>query len=490
MIAARILIVEDDRVVARDIRQQLVQMGHEVVGTSTTCDGAVLLAANHEPDLVLMDIRLEGAHDGIEAARRIRDQHQIPVVFLTAYANDDVIRRASLTDPFGYLIKPFDERQVRTVIQMALYKHASDLKVQMGERRYAATLDSIEDGVITCDSEQRVDFMNPAAERLTGWKLGEGRGRQVGEVVAFVDEESGSTLPRHEAAAGSGTLLRSLGGTSVPVEERRSSILDTRGNVVGTVMVLNDLTEKRRAAEALRSARSDLAHVERMALMGELAAMLAHEVNQPLMAIVTNAGSCVQWLAREQPEIGKARAAVDRVVRDAVRAGEVVRSIRALSRRSREGSSFDFNDLVAETVSLMSEELRRSSVRLDVQSDKPRFIIFADRVQIQQVLLNLVMNAVESMSDISDRPRLVRVRTSAGESAVTLQVADSGRGISPEIRDRVFDALFTTKTSGMGMGLSISRSIVEMHQGTIEVSSTDDAGTVISVRLPLASDLP
>ena len=135
MIAARILIVEDDRIVARDIQHQLSRMGHVVVGTSASGEDAVRQACSQQPDLVLMDIRLEGEMDGIEAARRIRDAHRIPIVFLTAYANDEVVHRASLTEPFGYLLKPFEEPQMRTVIQMALYKHASDTRLRLSERR-------------------------------------------------------------------------------------------------------------------------------------------------------------------------------------------------------------------------------------------------------------------------------------------------------------------------------------------------------------------
>jgi two-component system, cell cycle sensor histidine kinase and response regulator CckA len=153
MTSARVMIVEDDRVVARDIRTQVSRMGHSVVGVTGSGEEAVTLAAAHLPDLVLMDIRLEGEMDGIEAAQQIRSKNRIPVVFLTAFGNEAVMRRASFTEPFGYLLKPYEDQQMRVVIQMALYKREAETRVRLGEKRYAATLAGIADGVISTDEE-------------------------------------------------------------------------------------------------------------------------------------------------------------------------------------------------------------------------------------------------------------------------------------------------------------------------------------------------
>ena len=164
MTPARILVVEDDRVVARDIQHQLTRIGHTVVCVTPLGEDAVRLALESQPDLVLMDIRLEGALDGVDAAQQIRDRCQVPVVFLTAYADDETLERARVTEPFGYLLKPFEDSQLRTVIEMALYKHTAERKLRESERRYAVTLASIGDAVIATDDQARVTFLNPAAE--------------------------------------------------------------------------------------------------------------------------------------------------------------------------------------------------------------------------------------------------------------------------------------------------------------------------------------
>src|SRR3954454_10396589 len=177
MASARILIVEDDRVVARDIAQQMVRAGHTMVGTTTRGEEALALAARAQPDLVLMDVRLEGELDGIDTARLLRERLDLAVVFLTAYADEDTVRRATTAEPFGYVLKPFDETQLRTVVEMALYKHGAERRLRESEERYAVTLSSIGDGVIATDPDGRINFINPVGEALTGWPRGEALGR-------------------------------------------------------------------------------------------------------------------------------------------------------------------------------------------------------------------------------------------------------------------------------------------------------------------------
>jgi two-component system, cell cycle sensor histidine kinase and response regulator CckA len=490
---ARVMIVEDDRVVARDIRTQVSRMGHSVVGVTGSGEEAVTLAAAEQPDLVLMDIRLEGEMDGIEAAQRIRSKNRIPVVFLTAYGNEEIIRRASLTEPFGYLLKPFEEPQMRTVIQMALYKREAESRVRLGEKRYAATLASIADGVISTDEEGRIDFINPAAERLTGWLSDEAIGRRLGDIFIVVDEETRVPLESPatrllasggSALTGNRAVLIARGGSEVLIEERCSPV-ENEGAIAGTVLVFTDYTQKRAVAEALEKAHNDLAHVARLTLMGELAAAIAHEDNTPLMAMVTNAGTCLQWLERERPDIDRARTAVERVIRDGHRAGEVVRSIHALAKRSPSARALlDLNVVTQETLSLIRGELRRAEVKVLTELAKQLPVVLGDRVQIQQVLLNLIVNAIESMLPREPKDRLLTIVSGCDDDMVRVDVIDSGTGVDEAIRDRIFEALFTTKTNGLGMGLSISRSIAELHGGSLSMTSWQSGGSEFRIMLP------
>ena len=256
MTPAKILIVEDDRIVARDIEQQLSRIGHSVVGVTADGESAVQLARETAPDLVLMDIRLEGEMDGIEAAERIRQTAQVPVIYLTAYADDQTLARARLTEPFGYILKPFEDSQLRTAIEMGLHKHAAERKLRDSERRYAVTLSSIGDAVIATDAGARVSFMNAVAEALTGWTRARATGRALAEVFRIFDEQTGEALEdpatrvlRSRSFVGptNHTVLHSLDDRRIAIDDSGSPIIDDDGAISGVVLVFRDVTQRRLA---------------------------------------------------------------------------------------------------------------------------------------------------------------------------------------------------------------------------------------------------
>jgi PAS domain S-box-containing protein len=496
---ARILIVEDDRVVARDIQRQLGRIGHAVVGMTARGEDAPQLALNTRPELVLMDIRLEGAVDGIEAAQQIREYCLIPVVFLTAYADDETVRRASLTEPFGYLLKPFEDSQLRTVIEMALYKHAAERKLRESERRFVTTLSSIGDAVIATDKHTRITFMNPTAEALTGWPQGEAVGRSLAEVFRIVNEETRQTAEdpagkvlRLGTAVGlaNHTVLLARDGRELPIDDCGSPIVDDRGGITGVVLVFRDITERRQVDEALRKAQADLVHVSRLTTMGELAVSIAHEVNQPLMAIVTNAEACLLWLAKDQPDLDEARKAAERVISMGHRAGNVLRSIRTLVRKSpRDLTRLNINAAIVEILDLVRSELRRHEISIETELSADPDLVVGDRVQLQQVIVNLIMNAIEAMSATTRLPRVLRLTSRNDKRGYTLiAIADTGTGLNPTSSDRMFEPFFTTKPEGVGMGLSICRSIVEAHGGRLSVSSNSPYGSIFCFTVPTPAD--
>jgi PAS domain S-box-containing protein len=471
--AARILIVEDERVVLRDLQQQLERVGHMVVGTAVSGEKALEIAKSERPDLVLMDIRLEGEMDGIDAATAIREECYIPVVFLTAYADEDTVRRATRAEPFGYLLKPFEDLQLSTVIEVALYKHATDARLRQSERRYAATLSSIGDAVIATDADGLVTFMNPVAEKLTGWAKVDAMGRALPEVFRIVNEDTRETVEDPAAKVlrlgqviglANHTLLIARDGRERPIDDSGSPIVDDAGQIVGTVLVFRDISEKRALEDKLRRAESEFAQVSRLIAMGELAASIAHEVNQPLTAIVTNAGTCLRYL-------DEARKAAERVVSDGHRAGEVVRSIRNLTSKSKpEFRSVNLADVVSQVLVLLRGEIRRNEVTLDANHDRAERPVAGDPVQLQQVILNLIVNALEAVMNVPPLGRRIGLSTTAMPAALLVRIADSGAGFSAEHADRLFEPFFTTKAGGMGMGLAISRNIVETHGGLLWVT--------------------
>jgi C4-dicarboxylate-specific signal transduction histidine kinase len=273
--------------------------------------------------------------------------------------------------------------------------------------------------------------------------------------------------------------IKHLHGVGRPIAEETGDIHE----YVGTTM---DVSECKQSEDALRDAQADLARAARLATMGELATSIAHEVSQPLMAIVTNADTCLSWLTQPTPNLDGARQAAERVVRNGHRAGSIVKSIRALARKSEpEMAQFDINDAIGEILVLLRSELRRQKVFLETELSDGLEFVTGDRVQLQQVVLNLIMNGIEAMSAVKDRPRSLRVISQLLQSGDALiAVVDVGTGVDSEKMDRIFDAFYTTKHEGMGMGLAICRSIVEAHGGRLWASPRLPHGSVFQFTVP------
>jgi signal transduction histidine kinase len=237
---------------------------------------------------------------------------------------------------------------------------------------------------------------------------------------------------------------------------------------------------------AMHTARAQLAHISRVTTLGELTVTIAHEVNQPLAAIVTNGNACLRWLARKRPNLQEARQAVERIIRNGNRASKVIKRIRDLAKKSpTQKELLHINELVREIIGLTTTEIQQSRVSLRTQLSDDLPLVLADRIQLQQVLLNLILNAIESVSSAAERSREVIVGTAEDELGdVLVTVSDSGGGLEANLLDRVFDAFYTTKPDGMGMGLTISRSIVEAHGGRICVMLNTPHGAIVQFTLP------
>jgi PAS domain S-box-containing protein len=350
-------------------------------------------------------------------------------------------------------------------------------------------LETTLDAVVVLNADGVVADWNDCAVGVFGWSREEAIGRTLAELIIperyrdahrnglrrYLETGQGDVLGRRIEVSG----LRK-NGEEFPVELSISPLQD--GESVLFVGCLRDITER----NALHLARVELARVTQMMAMGEMAASIAHEINQPLAAMVANANAGLRWIAPATPDLDEARAALKRVVSEGLRASEVIRGIRSMFKKDdRANAPQDVNQLVREVLTLVRGEVENQcvSVHTELFDELPQ--IPANRVQLQQVILNLTRNAVDAMSAVVNRARILRVKTEIHElDHLLIAVEDSGTGIDPQNIDRIFDAFYTTKSHGMGMGLSICRSIVESHGGRLSVSRGQPHGSIFHVLLP------
>ena len=273
-------------------------------------------------------------------------------------------------------------------------------------------------------------------------------------------------------------------GSRVPVLIGVATFED--GGHQGVAFVL-DLTERKHAADALRALQMDLAHANRLATMGQLAASIAHEVNQPIGAARNNAHAALRFLARDPPDLAEVREALECVVNDTYRAGDIIERIRDQVKKvppRKEG--VDLNDAIEEVIALVRGELSKHRVSLQMRLADGLPPVHADRVQLQQVMLNLILNAIEAMIGVDDEVRELVISTESSPSeGLLVAVGDSGPGIAPEDRERVFESFYTTKAGGVGIGLSICRSIIDAHGGRLWADAHQPRGAVFRFTLPV-----
>jgi C4-dicarboxylate-specific signal transduction histidine kinase len=314
---------------------------------------------------------------------------------------------------------------------------------------------------------------------------------------AALDAQSISQLAERAVAGETITFEtrhRRRDGTVFPVEIRSGTF--RQGDRMFYLALARDITERKFAQErlqqqdhALQTARAELAHVSRLTTLGELTSSIAHEVSQPLGAMITSAGACVRWLAAEPPDIAEARTALDNIAADGKLAREVIARVRSLTKRQMvRKDSLDINLKIVEMLALTEHESRSHGIvrRTELDPTLPR--LPGDRILLQQVLLNLIVNATEAMSAVNDRPRLLTiVSRHDGPDVVLVEVRDTGGGLDPQRIEQVFEAFYTTKADGIGIGLSISRSIVEAHGGRLWASPNEPHGAVFRLTLPVVA---
>lgn len=491
----RVLIVEDERVVATHVQRSLQDAGYVVIGIAASAAEVARLMSDERPDVALVDIRLRGGGEGFEIAEWLRVDNDVPVVYMTAHTDDDTLQRAARTGAYGYVVKPFTIGEVKSALQVALYKHGMDQHLAERERWFSTTLRAIADGVVACDTKQRVTFMNRAAERMLGYLEAKALGLTMSEVLGSGAEPVEPVVLALASGVSAPLSLeseRGANGTALALEGTVAPIMHSE-RVLGAVLVLHDVTEQRRHDE-------QLALTDRLSSLGTLVASVAHEINNPLAYTLGNlglAGSELERIKRQSSDPSLITV-LDRVIRSlrdaedgAGRVANTVKELRAFGRmEERSKRPVDPRACVDWAIRLTSNQLLHQARLLTSMREVPN--VLANELKLSQVVVNLLTNAVQALTGEREENE-VRVSTWTDETgAAVIEVEDNGRGMSEEVRLSVFDPFFTTKAPGYGtgLGLSICRTIVAGFGGQISLESAPGKGSRFRVSLPACAEQP
>ncbi|MDQ1266045.1 MAG: two-component system, cell cycle sensor histidine kinase and response regulator CckA [Bacteroidota bacterium] len=489
MIDSVIMIVEDEGIVAEDLRLTLENLGYLVPCSVPSGEEALVEAEKHKPDLVLMDIMLKGKMNGLETAEIIKNKFDIPVIYLTAYADEQTLLRAKLTEPFGYILKPFNVKELHSTIEIALYKAEIEQKLKDSEEKYRTLFENMLDGIYHCLPDGTIIDINPALVRILGYEdkselLGANLNEMIMTDVEFDIKNELLTLPEGIFRI---RMIRS-DGSAVWVENKGQNIYDDEANLLFLEGMIRDIDDRITAETAIRN-------VQKMESLGVLAGGIAHDFNNLLQAMLSNIGLAVKKLEPSHPameNITKAETALSM-------ASELTQQLLSYSGKGKyEQKVLYVNDIINHNIHLFEISIPKN-ITLEIRLTEEQTTVFADNGQIQQVVMNLVINAgeaigerpgkiiietyIEKIADVNQWLSLPNDPLSPGYYVVT-EVSDDGSGIPEEQIDKIFDPFFSTKFTGRGLGLAAVQGIIYGHFGGIQVNSSLETGSTFRFALP------
>jgi len=497
-----ILVIEDESLVAEDLSMRLEQLGYEVGGVVDNAADAYSYVSVVRPDLALVDINIKGTLTGIDVARRFREEFDVPVVFLTAHADATTLKEATTTEPFGYIVKPFDKRSLAATLETAMRRRRAEQKLTKMERWLATTMNSIGDAVIAIDGELRVSYVNPVAEQLSGWPEAQAIGRPVVDVFR-IRTPSGETFANViEQAMREGVVvnldeadLTRRDGSVLPIDDSVAPIRDDGGRMTGLVIVFRDASMRKRQEQQLRELHSELeGKVQRRIAqleeanqdLSSFAHSVAHDLRAPLRAINQFTTRLVDEHGASLPSEGQRLLSVvtDRASQMATMIDDYLR-LSGLSHVGLARQRVDMTQLAKAAWSAVTAGVAQPPALFLTELPE----VYADEGLLRQVWINVLSNAVK-FSRHSASPE-VRISGRDDANIVRYCVQDNGAGFDPAYTGKLFKAFERlhppSEYEGNGIGLCIVQRIVNRHEGDVTITGEPDVGASVEFWLPKAA---
>lgn len=491
-----ILLVEDERILARELKNRLESMGYSVLEICDTGKAAVDQAEKKSPDLILMDIRLKGKMDGIEAAQIIHKSMDIPIIYLTAYADKETLKRAKITEPFGYLLKPFISEELHAAIETSLYKYKMDKRLKKSEEKYRKLFEESRDAIYITSQKHKLLDVNQFALDLFGYTREEMF--DMDEKILYIHSDDLDRV--HQKIELNGSVkeyeieLCKKDGTRILCLITATIRRTSHGNILGHQGIIRDITRRKQAEEEKEKFQNMLLQSQKMEAIGTLAGGIAHDFNN----ILTCIRGYVQLSLEDVLKKPQTYDNLKQVLLATDRAKDLVNQILTFSRQSeQERIPVRISQIVEEVTKLLSVSLP-ATIKIRRKLKAKKDIVLADKIQIHQVLLNLCTNAAHAMGEKGgiieidltnigfDSDELAGYPNITRESYLKLSIRDTGCGMDPATISRIFEPFFTTKkqNEGTGLGLAVVHGIVQEHDGIITVDSKPGQGTTFHVYLP------
>ncbi|MDD5482879.1 MAG: response regulator [Kiritimatiellae bacterium] len=506
MHSLKIFIVEDERIVALDLQNRLARLGHEIIGNFASAGETLERMKTLRPDLVLTDIKLGAGMDGIELARAVREQYGLPVVFATAYSDDQTLARVKASGACGFITKPFTDAELQATIEIGVHEHDLAAKLEQSERQYRRLFDDAPVGYHEIDLMGNLVRVNRAELEMLGYTAAEMIGRPVWEFL----RESG---PAREMIAGKlskgkinprpfETNYLRRDGVSLPVLEKDYSICSGNGEFLGILSTIQDLSLLKEEQAKRMSLEASLRRAEKLESLAAMAGGLAHELNNQLMAVQGNAALA---LLNQSPDAGEAREYLQNVLTACQRSTMVLKQLLVCAGMDKgEFSPVNLSEIAVDTVASL-KELAAGNAKLHLRLEKNLPPINGNAAQLKQLFSILVANSLDAVrgkgggtggiiqietgivrrhKNGSNGEIILRAGPSAPGRRCYLSVTDNGHGMDAATRSKLFDPFFSTKGVGRGLGLSAALGIVKNHAGDIMVKTASDGGTTVRIVLP------